>query len=59
MEDGQVNRILKDLCEEHNLPVELMHKMLREERNVRHLKLRRGITERLRMLVEKSLGVKE
>ena len=31
--------------------------MLKEERNVRHLKRRRGITERLRTMIEKSIGV--
>lgn len=59
MDDRQVNDILKELCKEHNVPVELMRKMLEEERNVRHLKRRRGITERLRTMIEKSLGVAE
>ena len=59
MDDRQVDDILKELCEEHNVPVELMREMLEEERNVRHLKRRRGITERLRTMIEKSLGVAE
>ena len=59
MDDKQVDDILKELCKEHNVPVELMRKMLEEERNVRHLKRRRGITERLRTMIEKSLGVAE
>jgi DNA sulfur modification protein DndC len=59
MDDRQVDDILKELCEEHNVPVELMREMLEEERNVRHLKRRRGITERLRTMIEKSIGVAE
>lgn len=59
MDDRQVNDILKKLCTEHNVPVELMRGMLEEERNVRHLKRRRGITERLRTMIEKSIGVAE
>jgi hypothetical protein len=59
MDDNQVDDILKELCKEHNVPVELMREMLEEERNVRHLKRRRGITERLRAMIEKSLGVAE
>lgn len=59
MDDTQVDDILKELCKEHNVPVELMREMLEEERNVRHLKRRRGIGERLRAIIEKSLGVAE
>jgi DNA sulfur modification protein DndC len=59
MDDNQVGDILKELCKEHDVPVELMREMLEEERNVRHLKRRRGITERLRTMVEKSIGVAE
>jgi hypothetical protein len=59
MDDSQVDDILKELCTEHGVPVELMREMLEEERNVRHLKRRRGITERLRTMVEKSIGVAE
>ena len=59
MEDNQVSQILKELCEKHDVPVELMREMLEEERNVRHLKKRRGITERIRIMMEKSLGVVE
>ena len=57
MEDRQVYDILKELCKQHNVPLALMREMLEEERNVRHLKRRRGITERLRTMIEKSLGV--
>ena len=59
MDDRRVDDILKELCKEHNVPIELMREMLEEERNVRHLKRRRGITERLRTMIEKSLGVAE
>ena len=59
MEDNQISQTLKELCEKHGVPVELMQGMLEEERNVRHLKIRRGITERLRTMMEKSLGVVE
>ena len=58
MED-KVSQIFKELCEKHGVPVELMQEMLEEERNVRHLKRRRGVTERLRTMMEKSLGVVE
>jgi hypothetical protein len=57
MEDRGVNDILKELCKERNVPLALMREMLEEERNVRHLKRRRGITDRLRTMIEKSLGV--
>ena len=53
------NNILKELCKDHDVPVGLMQEMLEEERNVRHLKRRRGITERLRTMIEKSIGVAE
>ena len=59
MDDRQIDDILKELCKEHNVPVELMKEMLEEERNVRHLKRRRGIVERLRAMIEKTLGVAE
>lgn len=57
MPDSQIDQTLETLCKRHNVPVELMRQMLEEERNVRHLKLRRGITERIRTMIEKSLGV--
>jgi hypothetical protein len=59
MDDRQIDDTLKKLCTEHTVPVELMREMLEEERNVRHLKRRRGITERLRTMIEKSIGVAE
>jgi hypothetical protein len=59
MEDNQISQTLKELCEKHGVPVELMREMLEEERNVRHLKRRRGVVERLRTMMEKSLGVVE
>lgn len=59
MDDRQVNDILKELCKEYSVPVKLMQEMLEEERNVRHLKRRRGISERLRTMIEKSIGVVE
>jgi hypothetical protein len=59
MQDNQVNQILQELCEQHGVPIEMMQQMLEEERNVRHLKLRRGITERLRALIVKSLEGRE
>ena len=57
--DIQVKDILGELCDKHNVSVDLMCEMLEEERNVRHLKRRRGITERLRTMIEKSIGVTE
>lgn len=57
MQDREINEILEELCERYDVPVELMQKMLREERDIRHLKRRRGVTERLRSMIERSLGV--
>jgi hypothetical protein len=57
MPDNQIDQTLKTLCTKHQTSLDLMRQMLEEERNVRHLKLRRGITERLRTMIEKSLGV--
>ena len=57
MPDSQIDQTLETLCKKHDVPVELLREMLDEERNVRHLKLRRGITERIRTMIEKSLGV--
>lgn len=59
MQDNQVNQILKELCEKHGVPIELMREMLKEEQNVKHLKRRPGITDRLRTMIEKSVGVVE
>jgi glutathionylspermidine synthase len=59
MQETQINQILKELCEKHNVPIELLQEMLEEERNVRHLKIRRGVKDRLRAMIEKSLGVTE
>lgn len=59
MQGSEVNKSLEELCEKHGVSVELMQKMLQEERNIRHLKRRRGVTERLRSMIEKSLGVAE
>lgn len=57
MQDNQVNQILKELCEKHGVPIELMREMLKEEQNVKHLKRRPGITDRLRTMIEKSFEV--
>jgi hypothetical protein len=57
MPDSEIDQILETLCKKHQTSAELMREMLEEERNVRHLKLRRGITERIRTMIEKSLGV--
>ncbi len=57
MQDNEVNQILEEVCERHNVPAALMEEMLKEERSIRHLKMRRGVTERLRLMIEKSLGV--
>ena len=57
MPDSQIDQTLETLCVKHGVSVELLRQMLEEERNVRHLKLRRGITERIRTMIEKSLGV--
>jgi hypothetical protein len=59
VDDKQVDQIFRELCHKHHVPAELMRRMLEEERNVRHLKKRRGIIERLRIMLEKSLGVVE
>jgi hypothetical protein len=59
LKDHPVNRILKELCEKHKVPLELMQNILQEERNIRHLKRRRDITERLRTMIEKSIGVEK
>jgi hypothetical protein len=57
MPDSQIEDTLERLCHKHSVSVELVRQMLDEERNVRHLKIRRGITERIRTMIEKSLGV--
>jgi hypothetical protein len=57
MPDNQIDQTLETLCKKHGVSLELMRQMLEEERNVRHLKLRRGITERIRTMIENSLGV--
>ena len=57
MPDSQIDQTLETLCAKHGVSVELVRQMLEEERNVRHLKIRRGITERIRTMIEKSLGV--
>jgi hypothetical protein len=57
MPKSQAEQIMAELCEKHNVPVPLIQQMLEEERSVRHLKKRRGITDRIRTLIEKSLGV--
>lgn len=57
MESNSVKEILKALCDKHDVPVSLMKEMLTEEQNVRHLKLRTGIGERLRLMIEKTIGV--
>jgi hypothetical protein len=59
MQHDRIEQVLKDLCEKHKVPFALMREMLLEEQNVRHLKIRRGITERIRAMVEKLLGVIE
>ena len=57
MPDSQIDQTLEALCKKHGVSLDLVRQMLEEERNVRHLKLRRGITERIRTMIEKSLGV--
>ncbi|MFW6116324.1 MAG: hypothetical protein ACOC6F_01225 [bacterium] len=59
MQGSDVSKSLEELCEKYGVSVELMRKMLQEERDIRHLKRRRGVTERLRWMIEKSLGVAE
>ena len=57
MPESQIDQTLKELCQKHGVSVALIRQMLEEERNVRHLKIRRGITDRIRTMIEKSLGV--
>ena len=59
MQTTQINQILEELCEQYDVPADLVQEMLEEERNIRHLKRRRGVTNRLRIMIEKSLGVEE
>lgn len=59
MVDKRPDQILEELCEKHRIPVALVRKMLSEEQDVRHLKRRRGITVRIRAMIEESLGVGE
>lgn len=57
MQTTRVSQILEELCEQNEVPVGLVQEMLKEERSIRHLKRRRGVTDRLRIMIEKSLGV--
>jgi hypothetical protein len=60
MQDTRIELVvLEELCKKNKVPMDLMREMLVEERNVRHLKRRRGITERIRTMIEKSIGVSE
>jgi hypothetical protein len=59
MQTTRVSQILEELCEQHDVPVGLVQEMLEEERKIRHLKRRHGVTDRLRIMIEKSLGVEE
>lgn len=59
MQNAQLSQALEELCEQRDVPVGLVQEMLEEERKIRHLKRRRGVTDRLRIMIEKSLGVEE
>ena len=59
MQKSQISQILEELCQKHNVPIELIRQMLEEERDVRHLKIRTGTKDRLRQIIEKSIGVQE
>lgn len=49
------SELKKSLCEKHGISVELFDAMLDEERRIRHLERRRGVTGRLRQMIEQSL----
>lgn len=59
MQGKRVNQILEELCVKHNVSPAVIRQMLDEERNVRHLKIRTGTKDRLRQIIEKSVGVQE
>ena len=52
----KVDQLIKTLSKKHNISEDLIREMLLEEREVRHLKRRRGIKDRLRTIIERSIG---
>lgn len=56
---SEFETLIQNLCEEHEVPLDLFQEMLSEERRVRHLKRRRGITDRLRQMITESLEAEE
>lgn len=55
----QFEDIARRLCEEHEIPYALFQALLDEERRVRHLKRRPGITDRLRQMIVETLEREE
>lgn len=50
----QVEEIIQTLCDKHQISLQTMQEMIAEERRIRHLKRRRDVTSRLRIILEKS-----
>lgn len=52
----EMQQIIEQLCKKHGVSSELFDALLKEERDNRHLKIRPGITDRLRSLIRESMG---
>jgi hypothetical protein len=51
-----MQQIIEELCKKHGVSIVLFDALLKEERDNRHLKIRPGITDRLRALIRESMG---
>jgi len=55
-QSDEFDKLVKELCEEHNVSHDMFLDMLNEERRVRHLQRRRGIGDRLRAMMSNSIS---
>ena len=52
--NSSLDQLIEDTAKEHDVPTELLREMLKMEREVLHLKVRRGLVDRLQEALQKS-----
>ncbi len=52
--NNSLDQLIEDIAKEYEVPAELLQEMLKMEREMLHLKTRRGLVARLREVLQKS-----
>lgn len=52
--NNSLDQLIEDIAKEHEVPAELLREMLKMEREMLHLKTRRGLVARLQEVLQKN-----